>query len=218
MNLLKQLLDLFYPPKCPFCGKLLDKGKDGLCPDCQTGLPWTREGEAGKTIDFCDQLLSPLWYRGRVSNAVRQYKYRREQGCEELFGTLMAQCLSDRWGEPADLITWVPLTGKRLRERGFDQARVLAVRVSLLSGIPAEGTLEKIRETRVQSTLKEESARRANVQGAYQVMPNGDIAGKRIILVDDVTTSGATLSECAACLRLAGAESVVALTLAQAGK
>lgn len=218
MKAFGRLLDLLYPPKCPFCGKLLEKGEDDLCPNCQASLPWTKEEEAGKAIDFCDRHLSPLWYRGRVPDAVHRYKFQSVEGCGELFGTLMAQCLSDRMAEPVDLITWVPLSQRRLRERGFDQARVLALRVSLLSGIPAEGTLEKIRDTRVQSTLTEDAARRANVQGAYRVLSGAEVAGKRVLLVDDVATSGATLSECAACLRLAGAETVAALTLARAGK
>ena len=143
-------------------------------------------------------------------------KYRELCGTPEVFETLAE--VAELRSEPVDLITWVPLSRRRLRERGYDQARLLAQRVSLLSAIPAEATLEKIRETRVQSTLTEESVRRANVQGAYRVMPNVDVTGKRILLVDDVATSGATLSECAACLRLAGAESVAALTLARAGK
>lgn len=218
MKAVRRILELIYPPKCPFCGRILEHREDGLCPDCQRELPWTKEGEAGKNIEFCDGHFAPLWYRGRVPEAVHRYKFRKVESCGRVFGTLMAQCLADRWDGGAELITWVPLSRKRLRERGFDQARVLCRRVSELSGIPMEGTLEKTRETKVQSRLTENSARRANVQGAYRLLPGANVAGKRILLVDDVATSGATLSECAACLRLAGAASVTALTLARAGK
>ena len=77
-------------------------------------------------------------------------------------------------------------------------------------------TLVKVRDTRQQSRILSPSARRANVSGAYELREGADVEGKRVVLVDDVATSGATLSECAACLRLAGAEEVIGLTLARA--
>ena len=78
------------------------------------------------------------------------------------------------------------------------------------------GTLKKVKHTQPQSGLDEESARRANARGAYLVLPGCDLTGKRVVLVDDVVTSGATLSECAGLLRMAGAERVYGLTLALA--
>ena len=128
----------------------------------------------------------------------------------------MAQCLQDRWEEPVDLITWVPLSKKRLRERGYDQARLLAQRMGEVTGLPVAAALAKTRNTRTQSRLGQDASRRANVLGAYACRPEVELAGKRVALVDDVVTSGATLAECAACLRAAGAASVVALTLARA--
>ena len=115
-----------------------------------------------------------------------------------------------------DLITWAPLHPQRKRERGYDQAELLARRVGELSGLPVAGTLEKARATAVQSQAGEDGARRDNVRGAYRVLPGAELAGKRVVLVDDVATSGATLAECAAALRGAGAASVTGLTLARA--
>lgn len=218
MKLNAILLDLLYPRKCPFCGTVLDRGGEGLCARCQGELPWTRTEEQGKAVDFCDECLSPLWYRGRVPEGIRRYKFEGGQIHSAVFGDFMAQCLKDRFDGAADLITWVPLSRKRRRERGYDQARLLAERVAVQSGLPSAALLEKARDTEVQSRLTEESARRANVQGAYRVLEGADVAGRRIILVDDVATSGATLSECAFCLRAAGAASVTALTLARARK
>lgn len=217
MSLRERLLDLLYPPKCPFCGKVLDSGEPGLCASCQKDLPWTAEGE-GQAPEFCDECLSPLWYRENVPDGVRRYKFGGGQNHARLFGTLMAQCLSDRLHEPADVITYAPLSAERLRERGYDQARLLAERVGALTGIPVEPLLEKTRNTGAQSHLEEASARRANVQGAYRVKPGAEVKGRRIVLVDDVVTTGSTLSECAVCLKAAGAASVTALTLARARK
>lgn len=215
MRPLRVLLDLLYPPKCPFCGRILERGEEGWCASCPEELPWT-EPEDGKAVDFCDACLSPLWYQDGVREGVHRYKFGGGQGHAQLFGGLMAQCLRDRWTQPVDLITWAPLHPKRRRERGYDQAELLARRVGGLGGLPVERTLEKTRATAVQSQTGEDEARRANVRGAYRALPGLDLTGKRVVLIDDVVTSGATLSECAAELRRAGAASVVGLTFARA--
>ena len=209
------LLDLIYPPKCPFCGRVLEKGEDGLCAQCQETLPWTEPGD-GKDVEFCDSCLSPLWYRDGVREAVHRYKFRGGSAHASLFGELMAQCLSDRQERPAELIVWAPLHRKRRKKRGFDQSELLARRVGELTGLPVVPGLQKVRHTETQSLLRDAAARRANVTGAYALLPGLDAAGKRVVLVDDIVTSGATLSECAALLRQAGAEEITALTLARA--
>lgn len=209
------LLGLIYPPKCPFCGRILERGEEGWCASCQEELPWTEPGEA-KAVELCDACLSPLWYKDSVPKAMHRYKFEGGRGHARLFGQLMAQCIQDRWEKPADLITWAPLHPKRRRERGYDQAELLARRVGELTALPVEHTLEKIRATSVQSQTGEDEARKANVQGAYQALPSLDLTDKRIILIDDVATSGATLTECASALRQAGAGVVVGLTFARA--
>lgn len=218
MKIRSALLDLIYPPKCPFCERILEKHEDGLCSRCQRELPWV-DGEAPeRTVEFCAACFSPLWYRDKAVDGVHQYKYFRRSGRARLFGTLMAQCIHDRWSGPVDLVTWVPLSEKRRRERGFDQARLLAERTAEVLEVPVGRTLEKWSHTPAQALIDDPAARRANVRGVYRAAEDCDVAGKHILLVDDVTTTGATLSECAACLLAAGAASVTALTLARAGK
>lgn len=214
MKLPSVLLALVYPPRCPFCSRLLERGEEGLCARCQRALPWTPE--KGRDVDFCEVCLAPLWYRDGVISAVHRYKFGHGRGHAALLGSLMAQCLSDRWGETADAVVWVPLSAEHLRRRGYDQAELLARRVGALAGLPVLPALKKVRRTGTQSSLREDAARRANVSGAYRVRDGVAVSGLRLILVDDVVTSGATLSECAAVLRTAGAQSVVALTLARA--
>lgn len=210
-----KLLDLLYPPRCPFCGRVLERGEEDWCAACRQNLPWTGPGE-GKAVEGCALCLSPLWYKDGVRQAVRRYKFGGGRGRAALFGELMAQCLQDRWDGPLELVTWVPLHPKRKKKRGYDQAELLARRVGALSGLPVESTMEKVRSTAVQSQTGEDEARRANVQGAYRALPGLDLTGKQVVLVDDVATSGATLAQCAAALRDAGAEAVVGLTLARA--
>ncbi len=215
MNALRTLYELIFPPKCPFCGKVLEKWEGGICALCGKSLPRTAPEDI-RQIEGCCVCLSPLWYRDGVVNAVHRCKFQGARGYAGVLGGLMADCLTERRQEPADLITWAPLSAKRRKKRGYDQAELLARRVGELTGIPALPALEKTRQAGVQSRIGDDEARRANVSGVYRVLPGADIKGKRIVLVDDIVTSGATLAECAACLRDAGAGSVVALTLARA--
>lgn len=213
MRLFPAVLDLLYPPKCPFCGRVLERGEEGACALCPDALPWRPEPKA---VPGCDVCLSPLWYQDGVREGVHRYKFDGGAGHAGLFGGLMARCLADSWGGATDLITWVPLHPKGLARRGYDQAELLARRVGELRGIPCEGTLEKIRNTAEQSHLRDEGERFANVSRAYRALPGLDLGGRRVVLVDDVVTTGGTMAACAACLREAGAESVTGLTLARA--
>jgi len=214
LKLIQYLLDLIFPHKCPFCGRVLERYEQGMCERCQPVLPWT-DGE-NDPVEFCDVSLSPLRYRDGVREAMHRFKFLRGQEHGDLFGVLMAQCLRDRLDETADAVVWVPLSRRGLRRRGYDQAELLARRVAEEMGLPLLPVLEKVRDTSVQSSIKGDSARRANVVGAYRVRAGVDLTGKHVVLVDDVVTSGATLSECALCLRLAGAANVYALTFARA--
>ena len=215
MKALRALPDLLYPPKCPFCGRILERGEDRMCMLCAQDLP--RTGGPGPAPEGCEVCLSPLHYRDGVRRAVHRYKFKGSAALAGLFGELMAKSLTDRRDGAAGLITWVPLHPKRKKRRGYDQAELLARRVSELCGIPAAATLEKVRNTGAQSQQNTEADRRANAEGAYRALPGLDLTGKRVVLVDDVVTTGSTLAQCAACLRSAGAVSVAALTFAQAG-
>ena len=216
MSLDAAILDLLFPPKCPFCARILDEPRAPVCPQCQQDLPWLNGPEAERRVEFAQSCFSPLAYRGRVPDAVHRYKFRRVRSCAVPLGCLMAQCLEEHLEDGAHLITWAPLSRRRLRERGFDQAELLARTVGKERNIPAAPTLRKVRHTDPQSSLSEDSQRRANALGAYELLPGVSLAGKRVVLVDDVVTSGSTLGECARLLCQAGAEQVFCLTLAQA--
>ena len=215
MRPLRALLDLLYPPKCPFCGRVLERGEARMCALCGRNLPWT-DGP-GPAVEGCEVCLSPLHYRDGVRGAVHRCKFKGGADLAGLFGEMMARCLSGCRDGAGDLVTWVPLHPKRRKRRGYDQAELLARRVSELCAVPAVSTLEKVRVTGVQSQQSTEADRRANVEGAYRALPGLDLTGRRVVLVDDVVTTGSTLAQCAACLRSAGAASVVGLTFAQAG-
>ena len=193
MNLWTGMLDLLFPPKCPFCRMVLDEPRAPVCPDCQEKLPWLI-GERGKRrVNFTKGCVSPLRYRDSVREAIQHYKFTPNPAYGEPFGMLMTQCVQDHPEIGSDLITWAPLSRKRRWKRGFDQAELLARTIGRELGIPVLPTLNKIRDTPPQSGLEEDAARRANAMGAYELRQGETISGKRILLVDDVVTSGSTL-------------------------
>lgn len=213
MSISDFFLDLLFPPKCPFCGHLLEKGLL-LCPECQRSLPWLAGGAGEKAVELTGGCVSPLGYEGLVREGIHAFKFRGKSVRGEAFGRLIAQCVQDH-GHAADLVSWPSLSPKRLRKRGYDQARLLAEAVGRQLGLEVVRTLDK-EERPAQSGLEEAGARRANLLGAYSACAPERVQGKRVLLVDDVVTTGATLSECAKTLRLAGAEEVVCATLARA--
>ena len=159
---------------------------------------------------------SPLAYRDQVRDSIRRYKFKGRQGYHKAYGRLVAQCVHDHLDGRWDLITWVPLSDQRRRERGYDQAFLLASAAALELGEVAVETLRKGRNTEAQSGLDGDAARRANVLGAYTAVDAELVEGKRVLLIDDVITTGATISECARILRTVGAREVVCATLARA--
>ena len=219
------LLDLLFPPKCVFCGRLLASGERDFCARCQRELPWLAGPEAEQTGGVFTLCASPLAYRDQVRDSIRRYKFKGRQGYHKAYGRLVAQCVHDHLDGRWDLITWVPLADQRRRERGYDQAFLLASAAAVLLHLWKGNDLLSIfgatvlymgRNTEAQSGLDDDAARRANVLGAYTAVDAELVEGKRVLLIDDVITTGATISECARILRTVGAGEVVCATLARA--
>lgn len=203
------LLGVFFPRKCPFCGKLT--GKTLLCDKCETTLPRCEEVRQGADFGRC---TAPLYYEGQVRDAILAFKFKAKLGGLDAFGRLMAQTAAERYSGEFDAITWVPVSKKRLKKRGFDQARYLTASMCVDWHVAPLETLRKTADNPPQSGLEDAAARRANVLGVYKAVSPEQFAGKRLLLVDDVCTTGATLGECARVLKAAGAAEVLCLTLA----
>lgn len=205
---------LLYPDKCPFCLSLLPEGRD-ICDDCVRTLPWTgREGRSHG--DFFSLCLSPLRYTGKARQGLRRYKFSGNAAAYRAFGRLMADAVRADDAGHYDVVTYVPLSFWRFRQRGYSQSRLLARALAGHLGLPFRRLLRKRRHSRAQSGIKGAAARKANVSGTFAALE--DISGKTVLLVDDVLTSGATMSECSRILLLAGAERVVGVTLCKAVK
>lgn len=209
-----QLLDLFFPPKCPFCGKVLDHA--GICPACEKALPWTEEGAGVRELPGGVRCAAPLWYEGKVREGLLRFKFQGARAAAGPLGELVARCAAERFSGAFDVVTWVPVSRRRLRSRGYDQARLLAESACRLWEVRPEQLLQKITDNPAQSGLTEKAARRANVLGVYEAAEPERIQGCRILLVDDICTTGATLAECARTLRDAGAADVMCVCAALA--
>lgn len=204
------LMNLFFPRKCPFCGGMV-QSKELLCGDCRGTLPFCQEIRRGADFGRC---AAPLYYEGRVRDAILAFKFKKQLGGLDCFGQLMAATAAEAYSGEFDAVTWVPVSKKRLRKRGFDQARFLAGSACVDWHVMPLETLRKTTDNPPQSGLDDPAARRANVAGVYEAVSPERFAGKRLLLVDDICTTGATLGACAQVLKAAGAADVMCLTLA----
>lgn len=212
MKITDFLLELFYPSRCAFCGKLVKSG-EGMCRDCGGKLPYTGAVNAVQYFPGVSRCVSPLYYEGAVREALLRYKFGGAASYSRVFGKIMAKCI-DEMQFSCDIITWVPLSGARLRKRGYNQAQLLAECAAGALSLPCVPMLVKLRNNPAQSGIDDYKQRRRNVAGVYAVrepLP----AGKHILLVDDIVTTGATISEAASVLGKAGAAEVTALTAAR---
>lgn len=213
-RLWEQILDVFFPTRCVICRKILAPGRPRICPSCQDELPLAQNGGQQKG-NYFSKCISAVYYENNVRQAILRYKFSGVSAYAHAFGELTASCIYENMDEEYDFISWVPLAPDRKRSRGYDQTRLLAEQTAKLLCRPLIPTLHKKRGVKPQSKTGSPERRRANISGAYRVIDPVRVDGKRILLIDDIVTSGSTLSECAKTLLIAGAEEVLCATLAR---
>jgi competence protein ComFC len=235
-ELFQAAVSLLYPATCTICGKHVRAG-EYLCSGCEAKIvrivaPFCQicsepfEGSissvftcancAHRTIYF-EAAVAAYRGRGIIREIIHQFKYARQIHLRHLVARWLRAALDDERLRDVslDVIVPVPLHPARQRERGFNQASLLAELLSAQTSIPSKPLLERIRYTTTQTAL-DRSERMENLHNAFRLRKNADVRGLRVLLIDDVLTTGSTLSECARVLKRAGAMSVHAATAARA--
>ena len=235
-ELFQAAVSLLYPATCAICreqvraGEYLCDGCEGkvvriVRPFCETcsepfeGSINTAFGCANcahRTIHF-DAAVAAYRGRGIVRDVIHEFKYNRQIHLRHLVARWLRAALDDERlrGQQFHVVVPVPLHPARQRERGFNQATLLAELLSAHAAIPCRPLLKRIRYTTTQTAL-DRSERMENLHNAFRLRKNADVRGLRMLLIDDVLTTGSTLSECARVLKRAGAKSVHAATAARA--
>jgi ComF family protein len=237
MTFLTALIDFLFPPLCHVCRTFIpDAGALHICPACREempmvgsplcpvcGIPFLGAGE-DHPCEACltdppsfDAARAALLYEGPCRDLVHAFKYRNKTHLRRPLALLTMEGVSEFVASRApDLIVPVPLHVRRLRSRGFNQAVLLGDLLAREWKLPlARRALRRIRWTEPQINLAAHE-RRDNVKGAFAVADPAAVAGKRVLLVDDVLTTGSTAEECSRVLKRAAAAEVTVITVARA--
>ena len=206
--------ELFFPPKCVLCKKVLGREETDLCRDCREHQPEYTEHKI--KLSFLAQWTGLWYYKENVRSSILRYKFYGRRSYGQSFGRLLAMKLQKDGWDDTDVLSWIPISRQRKFTRGYDQAELIAKVVAEELGHTLIPTLRKIRNTKPQSTMGDAAHRRANILGAYEVIDPDFVKGKRILLLDDIITTGVTASEAARMLLTAGAKEVKLATLAVA--
>lgn len=214
MKLLDALANLLFPPKCVLCRELLPREQTDLCRACRLEVPMATVGK--EKHPYLAGWTAVWYYDGVVRQSLLRFKFSGARSYAGAYGRMLAMKLTRDFPEGFDLLTWVPVSKRRRFRRGYDQVALLAASVGRELGMKPIPTLRKRRNNPPQSGIHGQAQRRANVLGAYVVRDGEAVAGKRILLLDDIITTGATAGECARMLLTAGAKEVTCAAVAAA--
>ena len=211
-RLIKPVGDLLWPNRCVLCDRVLREGD--ICISCanSAGMYLHNGWKIPHVKDW-----TALWqYRGAVQDSLKRFKFNRRRSYYRAYGRELAKKLKTV-SFSYDVITWVPVSFLRRWGRGYDQVELIALQLGKELGTEPVKTLRKHRHNRRQSRIKGRDARVKNVRGVYKAVAGASIQGKRVLLIDDIVTTGATVSEAARILKKAGAAAVYVACVACAG-
>ncbi len=191
------------PPFCPGCGRT-SAGPDRLC------------GQCGHGARPFDRAYAAFYYEGVTRELLHAYKYKERRSLEKIFAAALSDFVAAHLDtSEIDAVVSVPMDAPKTRRRGFNQSRLLCARLARSAGLPdLSGGFARRRSRGAQSLLRK-SERAKNIAGSFFVKKPGTFAGKNVLLVDDVLTTGFTASECASTLKADGAASVTVLAAAR---
>jgi len=204
-KLVDSVLGLIFPPKCEVCKR---PGSANLCPDCFSKIKFMKPHLG---------IYSAGVYEGALREAVTRFKFHKRKNLAHPLGVLLVQYLSQTplKIEELDMIVPVPLHPSRHRERGFNQAELLAEVVAKYHELPVIKAIKRTKNTKANFDLPRDE-RLTNVAEAFEISQEGQVENKRILLLDDIYTTGATIAECCKILKTGGAKRVEIVTLSRA--
>lgn len=230
------LLDLIYPAFCAVCSEKIEPLLDfGVCESClktiktlesplcqRCGIPQKNISTNSQHCNFCkgekfffDRQLSTSAYKGALKVCIHQFKYKRKRKLGKILSQIMLEFAKKHLSiEEIDLITCVPLHNRKLAERGFNQSEILAKNIAENLNIDFSNPILRKANTKSQFNLNKDQRVR-NVSGAFTCSDKTNLNNKKVLLVDDIFTTGATVNECAKTLKSSGAEKVIVLTMAR---
>lgn len=221
-KLFHKLLSLLFPLRCPFCGRIIKEKT--ACPVCEATLSRISGNlcpRCGRERAYCcckgrafafDRCAAPFYYEGAVRRGIINCKFHARQSAAGVFAHYAAQTVQSVYQEEAfDLVAFVPLTRAEYSKRGFNQSELFARALARALSLPCHPVLKKPHDVAPQRSLPA-SGRWVNVSGAFVCSSRLD--GARVLLADDIVTTGATLSDCARALKEAGAVRVCCAAIA----
>ncbi len=230
--MIRQLLRLLYPPKCVFCEAVVENERFAVCESCIREIPYNKRAceICGAPLDtvYGDLICTdcrkrrraftrayvPLIYKDAVRRGILGFKFRGKSGRGQTFAAFILLKMREMDAPRPDIITFVPMHFIRYGMRGYNQAALLAKALGKMLDVPVLPTLRKTKNALPQSKRRGRDRLYAP-RGLYALRKDAAVAGKRILLVDDVITTGATLHACAGLLKGAGAKKIEIATAAR---
>ena len=215
MQFLEFVLNFIYPPQCGVCGKI----GSCLCKKCEIELEKIHIAENRKNTDlqkYYDEVFYHFSYTGIIRDKIIAYKFLNQSYLFEMFVKIMLK-KKKTFGffEKYDIIIPVPISRKRLYERGYNQSELIAKKISNCLSIKMEkNVLIKVKDNIPQSNL-DKKTRKENVKDVYEIRNTGIIKNKKILLIDDIYTTGSTVNECSRILKENGAKYIGVMTIAK---
>lgn len=208
------VLDVLYekPEKCLVCSNDLH-GEEYICTDCEKKIRYCVDTKSVQFDGIIYKCFSSAFYSEIISKIVLLLKYSHDMNSADFLCNMMKESI-ERFNLKPDILTFVPCSKNTRKKRGFNQSEILAKKLSFLIGIPCESMLIKTKDTKDQIGLK--SAQRwNNLKNAFLFKYSKNITNKKILLIDDVLTTGATAVSCAGKIKNNGALSINILTAAR---
>ena len=206
------LKDLIWPRRCVICHRLVGPAQARICPACAALIPEPFSGE--RRGAHYKRWVAALWYEGDFRASILRFKFNGCRFYADEYGPLLAGAIEQRLGQDFDLLTFVAVSPLRRWKRGYDQSQLLAQAVGSCLDMKPVATLKKKNRHKPQSRTIDREERQRNICGAFQIRDPAEVCGKRILLIDDVLTTGSTVSEASRILLEAGAKSVCVAALA----